>query len=106
MICDIKNISGIVKKSMPTEAIYLSAHKTVRFAIYPDGLEGPRILAEVSEDALKKYCGAADSENEMVASYRANFSKIQMLALEKYTRSPSTFILVDEEDMKHGNRDA
>jgi hypothetical protein len=91
---------------MPTEAIYLFARKTVRFAIYPDGLEGPRILAEVSEDALKKYCCASNSEIEIVASYRANYIKIHMLALEKYKRSPSTFILVDEEDMKHGNQNA
>lgn len=83
---------------MPTEAIYVPAHKTVRFAIYPEGFEGPRILAEISEDALKNYFGASDSALEIVQSYRYNFAKIQAIALKKYALSPSSFILIKEED--------
>jgi hypothetical protein len=105
LILDTENVSATFKESMPTESVYLSVHKTVRFAIYPAGMEGPRILAEVSKEALKTHCGASESPGEIVASYQANFGKIQMMALEKYANSPSAFILIDEEDFKQSNQD-
>ena len=37
---------------MFSEAIHCRDTQTVRFAIYPDGIDGPRIIARISDDAL------------------------------------------------------
>lgn len=84
---------------MPTEAIYLPVSKTVRFAIYPDGQDGPRILAEITERILCERYGASESARNLVERYQSNFMEIQTMALKLYAQSPSTSIVLDKENI-------
>lgn len=89
-----------LESSMPTEAFHTPARKTVRFAIYPDGFEGPRISAEITECALCEIYGSNDSVDDLIACYRANFVEIQMIALKRHHRSPSVAICLEKEDFQ------
>ncbi|MDM0084987.1 hypothetical protein QTI17_30790 [Variovorax sp. J31P179] len=72
----------------PCEAIYCFDRAAVRFAIYPEGLEGPRILAEISEDALRDVFGARDGPDSLLKTCEANFEAIEKAAMELQRRRP------------------
>ena len=67
---------------MSCEAIYCSDRATVRFAIYPDGFDGPRILAEISEDALRDLFGAHAGSDSLLQACQLHFGLIEAVALE------------------------
>ena len=82
---------------MYCEAIHCADTRTVRFAIYPDGLDGPRIMAHISEDALR---GLGDSlEEDLTQTCEANFDCIEAVALGRYREAPSNPILLGPEDV-------
>jgi hypothetical protein len=83
---------------MSSEAVYFSSRATVRFAIYPNGFEGARVLVEISKRALCDVFGAQDDGVSLIATYRAHFSKIQVRALSRYCHEPSVAVLLDNDD--------
>ncbi|WP_076998805.1 hypothetical protein [Variovorax sp. KK3] len=83
---------------MYCEAILCADTHTVRFAIYPDGLDGPRITAHISEAALRAF-GHALPEEDLTVACEAHFDCIEAKALERYRSSPSSPILLDLEDV-------
>ncbi|WP_162566784.1 hypothetical protein [Variovorax sp. SRS16] len=74
---------------MTCEAIHCFDTATVRFAIYPDGFDGPRIIAEISEDALRDLFGARGGGNSLVDACKLHFSLIEARAVERYRSAPS-----------------
>jgi hypothetical protein len=83
---------------MTCEAIHCFDTATVRFAIYPDGFDGPRILAEIDEDALRDLFGARGGGNSLVDACKLHFSLIEARAVQRYRAAPSkpvTLAIVD-----------
>ncbi|MDM0035691.1 hypothetical protein QTI33_26395 [Variovorax sp. J22P271] len=70
------------------EAVYCFDRATVRFAMYPEGLEGPRVLAEISEDALRDVFGARDGPDSLLEACEANFDAIEKVAAQRRRRRP------------------
>jgi hypothetical protein len=79
---------SIEEKVMKAEAIHCVDIASVRFAIYPDGLEGPRVLAEISDDALRDLFGADGDGDSLVNACRANFGRIEAAALQRHRAEP------------------
>jgi hypothetical protein len=80
---------------MPSEAVYFSTRATVRFAIYPQGFEGPRVLAEISVGTLRDVFGARGDGDSLIYTYRVHFAKIQIKALTRYWRDPAIPVLLE-----------
>jgi hypothetical protein len=87
---------------MNCEAIHCPDTKTVRFAIYPDGLDGPRIIAHVSDSALRDLCEDpdADPDPDLTLTCEAYFPFIEAKALERYRAEPSVPILLGPADLR------
>jgi hypothetical protein len=74
---------------MLCEAIHCADTKTVRFAIYPDGFDGARIMARIADDALHDLFGATNDERALLDACEAHFSVIEAKALERHRAMPS-----------------
>lgn len=74
---------------MHCEAIHCPDSETVRFAIYPDGFDGPRIMAHVSDEALLEIFGSGEGEEDLVETCDASFDVIEPLALARHRAAPS-----------------
>lgn len=83
---------------MSCEAIYCFDRRAVRFAIYPDGFDGPRVLAEITEDALRALFGAREGEASVLEACRSNFDVIQMVAVAEHRASPGSPVALDAAD--------
>ncbi len=82
---------------MNCEAIHCAETKTVRFAIYPDGLDGARIIAHISEAALRGL--AEDFDGDLTQACESHFDCIEAKALERYRAEPSAPIVLDADDV-------
>ncbi|SEA51095.1 hypothetical protein [Variovorax sp. YR216] len=83
---------------MFSEAIHCRDTETVRFAIYPDGFDGPRIIARISDDALHQIFAAPRDDASLAAACQAHFSRIEAKALERHHAAPQTAVLLDTVD--------
>jgi len=83
---------------MPSEAVYFASRAVVRFAIYPEGFKGARILAEISTDALREVFGAHDDGSSLLATYQSHFARIQNKALSCYYHAPSIPVQLESAD--------
>ena len=84
-----------------TEAIDRFDTATVRFAIYPEGTEGDRVVAEISEDPLRDLFGATGGGDTLVAAYHAHRATIDALALERHRQAPRlTPVLLETHDFE------
>lgn len=69
---------------MRCEAIHCFDRATVQFAVYPDGLDGARIIAEISENALRDMFGASGGGDSLLQACNDHFSAISAKALDVY----------------------
>ncbi len=84
---------------MDFEGIYCFDTASVRFAFYPDGDDGGRILGLISEQTLRDVCGARDgSEDSLLATCRSHFSLIRDKAIERYFADPSCAVVLHTAD--------
>ena len=83
-----------------TEAIYCFDTATVRFAIYPEGTEGDRVVAEISEDPLRDLFGATGGGDTLVAAYKTHAATIDARALERYQEAPCHPVLLETRDFE------
>ncbi len=83
---------------MNCEAIHCFDVATVRFAIYPDGPDGPRILAEISEDALRDLFGARGGGDSFVRACQAHFDLIEAQALARHRTAPLQAVKLSTSD--------
>lgn len=84
---------------MKCEAIHCFDKATVRFAVYPDGFEGPRVLAEVSDDALRDVFGARGGADSLLQACREHFYLIEAKAVRRFRQDPAKPILLDTRDL-------
>ncbi len=84
---------------MDFEGIYCFDTASVRFAFYPDGDDGARILGLISEQTLRDICGARDGSAEsLMATCRGHFSLIRDKAIELYLADPSRAVVLTTVD--------
>lgn len=83
-----------------SEAIFCFDTATVRFAIYPRGRQGPRIVAQIGEDPLRDLFGARGGGDTLVRAYEANAAMIDALALERYATAPGRPVLLETVDFQ------
>jgi hypothetical protein len=85
----IQSAQDAKEKAMKCEAIHCPNTDTVRFAIYPDGLDGPRIIARIRDRTLQERFGAHDNEASLIQACQAYFDQIEAKALEHYVAAPT-----------------
>jgi hypothetical protein len=83
---------------MNCEAIHCPDTDSVRFAIYPDGFDGPRIMARISGSALRRHFGAAQAEASLIAACQQNFGLIEAKALGRYAATPQIPVMLTPAD--------
>jgi hypothetical protein len=83
---------------MYCEATHCLDSETVRFAIYPDGFDGPRVLARVSDEALHALFGAHRDEASLIDACAAYFDVIEAKALERHRASPAIAVELETTD--------
>jgi hypothetical protein len=84
--------------AMNFEGIYCFDTATVRFAVYPDGPEGVRILAQISEETLHDEFGVREGGAHLLAVCRTYFNVIEAKVLERYRSNPTQPITLTVED--------
>ncbi|MEJ8827004.1 hypothetical protein WKW80_34250 [Variovorax humicola] len=85
---------------MDCDAIYCFDRGSVLFALYPRGSDGPRVVAEISEDALRDLFGARGGGDSLVEACRDNFGQIEKVALLHYRRHPAKPVLLATGDFE------
>ena len=80
------------------KAIFCFDTATVRFAIYPEGLEGPRIVSQIAETALRDLFGARGGGDSLVAAYIQYADAIDAIALQRYWSTPAVTSLLETSD--------
>jgi len=83
---------------MNFEGIYCFDTATVRFAFYPHGPQGRRVLAEITEDALHDEFGVREGGPQLLEACRAYFDAIEAKAQERYRDEPRCLISLTSED--------
>jgi hypothetical protein len=83
---------------MRQEAIYCYDLASVRFAIYPDGPDGARLLAEITEQALRYLFGARGDSDALLRAYAASATLIDAAAVRQYRAAPQSPIRLDVAD--------
>jgi len=84
---------------MASEAIFHPPTGSVQFAIYPDGLDGARIIARIDEEALHSRFQASDGRDaDLVQAYARNADSIDALATARYRANPALAIFLGSQD--------
>ena len=83
-----------------SEAIYCFDTATVRFAIYPWGVGGGQLIAEIGEDPLRDLFGATGGGDSLVAAYERNASTINSRAITRYRESPYESVRLETLDFE------
>jgi hypothetical protein len=83
---------------MVAEAVYIGLSSSVRFAIYPEGLDGPRILVEISAQALETLFGADHFPESHVAACCLHFHRIQQVAVRHHQSNPLEAVMLEAKD--------
>lgn len=69
---------------MNFEGIYCFDTASVRFAFYPDGPAGPRVLAQISEETLHDGFGVREVGDGLLDACRDHFDAIEPAAVARY----------------------
>lgn len=83
---------------MNFEGIYCFDTACVRFAVYPEGQGGPRVIAQISEHTLHDEFGTREAGDRLLDVCRKHFQVIEPAALARYradARSPITLTMDD-----------
>lgn len=83
---------------MDFEGIYCFDTATVRFAIYPDGPEGARIIAQISEETLHDVFGTRDLGDRLLETCKTHFDAIGGAAKRRYRANPDQAIMLTVRD--------
>ncbi|CAN7362298.1 hypothetical protein [Variovorax paradoxus] len=83
---------------MDFEGIYCFDTAAVRFAIYPDGHDGARIIGQISEETLHDVFGTRDLGDRLLETCKAHFDAIGAAALKRYRTNPNQPIVLTVDD--------
>jgi len=84
---------------MNCEAIHCAETRTIRFAIYPDGLDGARIIAHISEAALRGLCETPGADADLTEACETYFDCIEAQAVARYRAAPCTPVVLESADV-------
>lgn len=79
-------------------AIYWFDTATVRFAIYPEGAQGARVIAEIGENPLRDVFGARGGGDSLVTAYQAHSEMIDARAIERHRTAPGKPVRLEIDD--------
>jgi hypothetical protein len=85
---------------MNCEAVHCRETATVRFALYPEGFDGPRILARISDEALRHHWGAGSSDADLLLTCQAHFPTIEKKALQRLRSGTDSLVLLTLADFE------
>lgn len=91
---------------MDFEGIYCFDTAAVRFAIYPDGHDGARIIGQISEETLHDVFGTRDLGDRLLETCKAHFDAIGAAALKRYRTDPNQPIVLTVDDFPSAFRPA
>lgn len=83
---------------MNFEGIYCFDTATVRFAFYPEGPAGPRVLAQISEATLRDEFGARAAGERLLEVCGQHYGAIEPAAIARYRAAPGAPITLSVED--------
>ncbi|MEJ8851360.1 hypothetical protein [Variovorax rhizosphaerae] len=83
-----------------SDAIYCFDTAAVKFAIYPEGGDGPRIIAEIGEDPLRHHFGATGGGDSLVDAFVSHAPTIESTALKRYRAEPHKPVFLSSEDFE------
>ncbi|QFZ86156.1 hypothetical protein GFK26_27010 [Variovorax paradoxus] len=86
---------------MDFEGIYCFDTACVRFAVYPEGRDGERIVAQISEDTLHDAFGAREIGDEMIDACKAHFDALAAAAIARYRTQPLQPVTLMSDDFVH-----
>ena len=69
---------------MDFEGIYCFDTASVRLAVYPDGPQGARVVAQISEDTLHDGFGTREVGNRLLDVCKRNFHAIELATVARY----------------------
>jgi len=69
---------------MNFEGIYCFDTASVRFAFYPEGPGGPRVVAQISEETLHDEFGAREMGDGLLETCKRYFHVIEPVAIARY----------------------
>ena len=69
---------------MNFEGIYCFDTASVRFAFYPEGPDGPRVVAQISEETLHDEFGAREMGDGLLETCKRYFHVIEPVAIARY----------------------
>ncbi|MBJ2154354.1 hypothetical protein [Variovorax sp. IB41] len=73
---------------MDFEGIYCFDTASVRFAVYPDGPKGARVVAQISEDTLHDGFGTREVGHRLLDVCRNHFHAIEPAVIARYRANP------------------
>jgi len=77
---------------MNFEGIYCFDTASVRFAVYPDGPHGARIVAQISEETLHDEFGTHEVGQGLLDVCRRYFAFIEPVVIARYRGDPKQLI--------------
>ena len=83
---------------MNFEGIYCFDTASVRFAFYPEGPSGPRVLAQISEETLRDEFGVREMGEHLLHACREHFHVIELAAVARYRAAPTGAITLTVRD--------
>ena len=83
---------------MDFEGIYCFDTATVRFAIYPDGRDGARIIAQISEETLHDVFGTRNLGDRLLDTCKTHFMALSVAALRRHRANPNASISLTIDD--------
>ncbi len=83
---------------MDFEGIYCFDTASVRFAVYPDGPDGVRIVAQISEETLHDEFDAREVGDRLMDACKAHFDTILPAAIARYRANPRQPITLTHDD--------
>lgn len=83
---------------MDFQGIYCFDRGIVRFAIFPQGDTGPRVLADITEEALSDVFHVPGGEVACLEGCRHNFPDICERAHSRYLANPGAPVVLETRD--------
>jgi hypothetical protein len=83
---------------MECDPIYCFDRASVLFAVYPEGSGGPRVVGEISEDALRDVFGAQGGGDSLVEACQRHGDVIEEAALRHFRRTPNAPVRLTTHD--------
>lgn len=84
---------------MTSTAIYCYDRACVRFAVYPDGPVGRRVLAEVTDHALRHAFGVHGGPGALVQTCEQNIYFLEERVARRFRLDPRQPVMIDAGDL-------